>query len=68
MEQNWTLVYTAFKVYKIEIIQALLEEAGIESNMLNKMDSTMLMGDIELYVHNDDSVKALQIIEQHPDL
>ncbi len=68
MEKDWTLIYSAFKVYKIEIIQTLLNEAGIESNVMNKMDSTMLMGDIELYVRNEDSIKAKKIVEQHPDL
>ena len=68
MIDNWTMVYTAAKVYKIEIIQALLTEAGIESNPLSKKDTTIIFGEIELYVHNDDAVKARQIIEQHPDL
>ena len=68
MIENWTMVYSAAKKYKIEIIQALLTEAGIESNPLSKADTTIIFGEIELYVHNNDAIKAKQIIEQHPDL
>ena len=68
MTKEWVMVYSAFKAYKIDIIQGLLAESGIESNTINKQDSNYLFGEIELYVCNDDAFKAKQIIEKHPDL
>lgn len=58
-------VYSADKMYKIKIIQELLEENKIESYLLNQKGSAFLIGDIHLYVDEKDERKALDIIESH---
>jgi hypothetical protein len=65
MEKNLREVYSADKIYKINIIQELLAEHEIESVTLNKKDSTFLEGDIILYVNEKDEKKALEIIAAH---
>ena len=65
MEENMKEVFSADKMYKIKIIQELLEENKIESYLLNQKGSAFLIGDIHLYVDETDERKALEIIEGH---
>ena len=48
----------------VEIAQAVLADNGIDSVIVNKQDSSYVFGDIELHVHPDDAVSAIQIIEK----
>jgi hypothetical protein len=65
MEENMKEVFSADEMYKIKIIQELLEENNIESYVLNQKGSAFLIGDIHLYVDEKDEGKALSIIENH---
>ncbi len=65
MEENMKEVFSADKMYKIKIIQELLEENNIENFVLNQKGSAFLIGDIHLYVDEKDESKALSIIESH---
>lgn len=65
MEENMKEVFSADKMYKIKIIQELLEENNIESYLLNQKGSAFLLGDIHLYVDEKDERKAMEIIEGH---
>jgi hypothetical protein len=65
MEDNMKEVFSADKMYKIKIIQELLEENNIESYLLNQKGSAFLIGDIHLYVDEKNERKALEIIEGH---
>jgi len=58
-------VFSADKMYKIDIIQELLAENEIESFVLNQKGSAFLVGDINLFVDEKDEQKALSIIEKH---
>ena len=58
-------VFSADKMYKIKIIQELLEEKNIESYLLNQKGSAFLIGDIHLYVDEKDESKATDIIKSH---
>ncbi len=59
-----TMIY--FTVSEIHIASArhLLEEAGIESFVINKKDTAYagIIGDIELHVRLEDKEKATQIL------
>jgi len=68
MEENWTNIFSSDKVYKIDILQEVLSENNIESRIINKKDSTILLGEIELYVKPEDIIKAKDIIKKHPNL
>lgn len=65
MEENMKEVFSADKMYKIKIIQELLEKNNIESYLLNQKGSAFLLGDIHLYVDEKDERKAMEIIEGH---
>jgi len=65
MDENWEKVFTAAKMYEIEIIKGLLADNNIESVEMSKKDSSFLFGSIDLYVHGDDVAKASEIISSH---
>ena len=62
MEDNWSVVYTHNVLYHVEILKAVLVDNGIESVIINRVDSNYLFGDIELYVSNEDFDNAKKII------
>ena len=44
----------------------MLNEKGIESNILNKRDSEIpSIGDVEIYVQKSDVTQAKQLIDEH---
>ena len=65
MEENMKEVFSADKMYKIKIIQKLLEENNIENFVLNQKGSAFLIGEIHLYVDEKDESKAIGIIKSH---
>lgn len=65
MEENLKEVYSADKMYKIKIIQEMLEEHNIKSVILDQKGSALLLGDIHLYVEAEDEEKAIGIIAKH---
>ncbi len=62
MKDDWIKIYSSVYIHKVEIMQALLKEEGIESVILNKRDSAYLFGEIELYVDVENVLKSKQII------
>ncbi len=64
MDSNWRKVYSNNYQHKVEIVQAVLEEEGIASVIMNKKDSAYLFGEIELYVQADNVIKSKQIINK----
>ena len=63
MEVNWIIVYSSKFIYKVEIVKAVLTDNNINSVIVNMQDSSYLFGDVELHVHPDDAIRAIQIIE-----
>lgn len=62
MDSNWVKVYSTNFDYRAEIMKALLEEENIQAFIINKQDSSYHFGEIELYVHGDNVIKANRII------
>jgi DNA-dependent RNA polymerase auxiliary subunit epsilon len=62
MDNEMVKVYVAGKLYEVELIKGLLNEEGIQSEILNQKDRAFLTGDIELYVNAEDAEKARQLI------
>ncbi|PZE16865.1 hypothetical protein DNU06_11450 [Putridiphycobacter roseus] len=63
--KNRTMVFSANQEYLVHLIAGKLKSNGIESITLNQKDSTYNnFGEIELYVHTKDVVKAKYIIDQ----
>ncbi len=64
MEENWQMIFSSSLEHKLKIAQAVLEDEGIKSVIINKKDSFYLFGELELYVHADQVLKAKQIIKK----
>jgi hypothetical protein len=64
MEQNWSKIYGSNKTYEVEIMKKILADNNIKSVIINKQDSSFIIGSIELYVNDKDVSKAKQIIDE----
>lgn len=64
MSQDWIIVHTTNKMYLAELIRQMLSDNGIESFIINKMDSSYLIGDIEIYTRPDFVMRAKLLIEK----
>ncbi|PKR80597.1 hypothetical protein CW751_09495 [Brumimicrobium salinarum] len=59
------LVYRTSQSHLASIMKLKLEEEGIQVILINKMDSSYNnFGQIELYVHQNDVIRAKYIIEK----
>jgi hypothetical protein len=66
MEKGWTCIYVQNLMHKAEIVRAVLADQNIDSFMVDKRDSSYIsVGDIEVYVRDEDAILAKLIIEQH---
>lgn len=64
MKENWQKIYSSQYEHKVGILKALLDDAGIDSVIVNKKDSFYLFGEIELYVNADHVIRAKRIINE----
>lgn len=62
-EKKFEQVYSAGKLYEAELIVGLLAENGVEATIINKRDREFLIGDVEVYVAEEDAERAKEIIE-----
>jgi hypothetical protein len=66
MEKGWQRIYYSDKMHLIEIVRAVLADQKIESVMIDRRDSSYVtIGDIDLFVRDEDAIFARLIIEQH---
>jgi len=64
MIENWQMVYSSSFIHQAELAQAVLKGFDIEVVLVNKKDSAYLFGEIELFVHPDNVMRAKQIINR----
>jgi hypothetical protein len=65
MEKEWKQVFLSGQMYKAEIAKSLLENNGINSVILNQVDSVYKMfGNVELYVREENEQKALELLKE----
>ncbi|MCK9611983.1 MAG: DUF2007 domain-containing protein [Bacteroidales bacterium] len=62
MGSDWVNIYESNKSYEVEIIKGMLLENEIEALIVNKQDSIYLFGEFELYVLQDNVIKAKSLI------
>lgn len=62
MEKDWVKIYTSSNFYRAEIIKQMLIENDIEAVLLNKQLSGYNIGSVEVYIHQQDFSKAIEII------
>jgi hypothetical protein len=65
MDKNWKSVYTADKLYKVELVKDTLDQVNIESIIMNKKGSALLLGEIDLFVDKKDFEKARKVVLEH---
>jgi len=69
MEKDWVKLATLNNLQKAEILRTLLESEGIETVVLNKKDSAYaVFGELEIYCHAENALKALEILEKNQPL
>jgi hypothetical protein len=64
MEDNWIKVYSAGQLYQVELVKGILDQSSIESVILNQSDSEFLLGEVELYVENENFEMAKNLIHE----
>ena len=66
MDSSWQCIYFSNQLHKIEIVRSVLNDNEIKSVVVDKRDSSYIMvGDIELYVSNEDVILAKILIQQN---
>lgn len=60
---NWQKVYFSDKIYRAEIVKAVLEDNGMQPVIINKKDTSYHIGHYEVFVAQEDVLKAIKIIE-----
>ncbi len=64
MEKGWEKIFTTAQPYQAEVARQVLEEGGIQAVVINKKDSSYLVfGEAEVYVKQDDVIRAKQLIK-----
>jgi hypothetical protein len=64
MGKEWVRIFEASDELLIEIAQQILEDKEIESAIINKKDSVYKIGEIEVYVHRDNVIRAKQALKE----
>ena len=65
MNEQWQCIYTTTHLHEIEIVRSVLNDHEIKSVVVDKRDSNYItLGEIELYVSNEDVILAKIIIQQ----
>ena len=65
METNFVLVFTTVEAFKAEIAKEILDDNDINCVVMNQQDSVIpSIGEIEIYVHENDLELALDILKK----
>ncbi|NGM60995.1 DUF2007 domain-containing protein [Sphingobacterium sp. SGG-5] len=64
MEKDWIKIRAYANTIKAEMDKQLLEEHGVPAILLNKQDSSLKFGGIELYVKEATGQEALSILAE----
>lgn len=63
MEKNWVKIFTSTNFYRAEIVKQMLIEHDVDSVVMNKRDSShQTFGDVDVYIHQDDFSRAIEIM------
>ncbi len=64
MKDKWIKIYADTLLYKVKIVQAILEEQEIKAVIINKQDYAYGFGDIELWTKQENTVRAIKIVNE----
>ena len=62
--KGWTKIYSFDNQYDAELRKEILKNASINAVVVNAKDSLFLIGNIDLYVEDQNEKKAIYILEQ----
>lgn len=62
--KGWTKIYSFDNQYDAELRKEILKNASINAVVVNAKDSLFLIGNIDLYVEDENEKKAVYILEQ----
>lgn len=65
--KNWKKVYEVESPIQAEIMIGVLTENNLNPVLINKKDSAYLFGICEIYVQNEEVIRALQILKTKTD-
>ena len=64
MDEQWEVIFRSTAGYKTEMLKDILEDSEIPSVVINKQDSSYLIGEFEVYVKQNDVLLAKQIVNR----
>jgi len=64
MATDLVTVFTTNKPYEAELLRQVLSNHQIHAFIINKQDSAYKFGEIELFVHRDDVIRAKILIRE----
>lgn len=62
MEAGWVKIYTSVDFFKSELVRQVLIDHEMEAIIINKQGFPYRIGEVEVYIHEDDFQNALEII------
>lgn len=62
MESNWVKIYTSNNFHKAELVRHVLIDHEIEAVLMNKQGFPYQLGEVEVYIHQQDFDQAIEII------
>ena len=65
MESKWKKVFSSNQEYKVALVEQFLSNNGIQSVQFNKKDSAYTLGEIELFVTQENVLRASHLIKNH---
>ena len=57
-------IYSFGNAYLAELVRQMLAVHNIQAFLVNKQDSAYKFGDIEIYVHRDQVIRAKMLIQE----
>lgn len=64
MASDLVRIYSVDKLYQAELLRQMLDDHNIAAFIVNKQDSAYKFGEIELFVHRDNVMKAKMLIRE----
>ncbi|MEO8793839.1 MAG: hypothetical protein ABI390_00160 [Daejeonella sp.] len=62
MEQGWVKIYTSHDFFKSEIVRQVLIDHEMEAILMDKQGFPYKIGEVEVYIHQDNFHKAIELI------
>jgi hypothetical protein len=65
MATDQVCIYSLGNPIQAEFLRQMLSDNDIDAFIINKQDSTYKFGDVELYVHRDNVIRAKMLIQEY---